>query len=169
MEEGALLYYLCDKEWLECTLQSKRALDDGGSILAILRSVEGQEFEVRLEAGKDPESVKLRNDAEGSEVANLISLPYLHEPAILFCLERRYHSGDIYTYTGPILIAINPFQRLNIYTPQILASYFDAGLMRSQGIEASELPPHVFAIGAFSRRLKTSLVRYIKYIFKTCI
>ena len=80
-------------------------------------------------------------------MSNLISLPYLHEPAILFCLERRYVKGDIYTNTGPILIAINPFKRLPLYTSEILDSYYNAGLLRAQGFEHSEgLPPHVFAI-----------------------
>ena len=93
-------------------------------------------------------NIKLRNDPkEESQVSNLISLPYLHEPAILFCLERRYAKGDIYTYTGPILIAINPFQRLPLYTSETLDSYYNAGLLKAQGLESSEqLPPHVFAI-----------------------
>jgi len=47
MEEGALLYYLCDKEWVECTLHSKSAAADGVSVLAILRSNEGEEYEIR--------------------------------------------------------------------------------------------------------------------------
>jgi myosin-5 len=93
------------------------------------------------------EEVKLRNDASESEVDNLINLPYLHEPAILYCLQCRYNSGDIYTYTGPILIAVNPFKRVPLYTPQILELYYNHGLLKSQNIENSTaLPPHVYAI-----------------------
>ena len=47
------------------------------------------------------EDIKLMNDPNESDVDNLINLPHLHEPAILHCLERRYHQSDIYTYTGP--------------------------------------------------------------------
>jgi myosin-5 len=92
-------------------------------------------------------SIKLRNDPAESSVENLINLPYLHEPAILHCLQQRYINGDIYTYTGPILIALNPFKRLSLYTDNILETYYNSGLLKSQGIEnAVSLPPHVFAI-----------------------
>ena len=98
---------------------------------------------------------------------NLINLPYLHEPAILFCLQvsdlvllnkppnftrfqQRYGKGDIYTYTGPILIAMNPFKRVPLYTPQILEVYYNLGLLKAQGIVTDDggtpLPPHVYAI-----------------------
>ena len=105
-------------------------------------------YTVDSQKEEELESVKLRNDpGSESNVQDLISLPYLHEPAILFCLERRYNTGNIYTYTGPILIALNPFQRLPLYTSEILDSYYKAGLLKAQGIETSEaLPPHVFAI-----------------------
>ena len=68
-----------------------------------------------------------------SEAENLINLPYLHEPAILHCLQLRYSRSEIYTYTGPILIAMNPFKRVNLYTTQILEQYYNRGLLVSQG------------------------------------
>lgn len=49
---------------------------------------------------------------EGKGVDDLIVLTHLHEPAILFTLQERYTSDIIYTYTGPILLAINPFWRV---------------------------------------------------------
>ena len=96
---------------------------------------------------QEVENLKLRNDASESEVENLISLPYLHEPAILFCLQQRYSQSDIYTYTGPILIAMNPFKSVPLYSSQILEVYYNSGLLKSQGIESGTvLPPHVYAI-----------------------
>jgi myosin heavy subunit len=44
-------------------------------------------------------------------VDDLIELTHLHEPAILHALRLRYDSDIIYTSTGPILIAINPFKQ----------------------------------------------------------
>lgn len=52
----------------------------------------------------DIDDIKLRNALQAGESNDLINLPYLHEPAILHCLEHRYSNSDIYTYTGPILI-----------------------------------------------------------------
>ena len=48
--------------------------------------------------------------------SDMISLPHLHEPAILHAVSERYFRGEIYTWTGPVLIAVNPFQRLPLYT-----------------------------------------------------
>jgi myosin heavy subunit len=53
--------------------------------------------------------------AEGRD-NDLITLPHLHEPAILHAISERFFHGKIYTWTGPVLIAVNPFQRLPLYT-----------------------------------------------------
>ena len=47
---------------------------------------------------------------------DLITLPHLHEPAILHAVGERFKHGNIYTWTGPVIIAVNPFQRLPLYT-----------------------------------------------------
>ncbi|KAF0717426.1 hypothetical protein As57867_002292, partial [Aphanomyces stellatus] len=88
-------------------------------------------------------NVYLRNDYDDfTDVPNLISLQYLHEPELLHAVCNRYESDLIYTYVGEILLSFNPFQRLNIYTSthvQQYATTSDADL---------SLPPHVFAIAA---------------------
>ena len=74
-------------------------------------------------------------------------MPHLHEPSILYTLEQRYNEGDIYTYTGPILIAVNPFKQLPLYTAATLEMYYNHGLAKSQGLESGlPLAPHVYAI-----------------------
>lgn len=112
---------------------------------------------------QEVEYVKLRNDISESNVENLINLPHLHEPAILFCLESRYNEGNIYTYTGPILIAMNPFKTIPLYTSQILEAYYNYGLLKAQGIDnGSPLPPHVYAIAdaAYRDMMKIILGSY---------
>mmetsp|Transcript_22631 Transcript_22631/g.55929 ORF Transcript_22631/g.55929 Transcript_22631/m.55929 type:complete len:1555 (+) Transcript_22631:195-4859(+) len=91
--------------------------------------------------------------AEGRD-NDLITLPHLHEPAILHAVSERFFHGKIYTWTGPVLIAVNPFQRLPLYSDDILNSYRSEGLFRSQGMGGgkSELDPHVFAIADRSYR-----------------
>ena len=39
---------------------------------------------------------------------DMVSLNYLHEPAILFNLKHRFFRRIPYTYTGAICIAVNP-------------------------------------------------------------
>jgi myosin-5 len=91
---------------------------------------------------------------------DLITLPHLHEPAILHSLSDRFFRGKIYTWTGPVLIAVNPFQRLALYTSEILEQYRRDGLLRAQGMQAGEdLEPHVFAIADHSYRQMMSEAR----------
>ena len=68
-----------------------------------------------------------------------MKLSYLHEPGVLHNLKQRYALDEIYTYTGSILIAVNPFQRLpHLYSEMMMDEY--------RGAELGELSPHVFAI-----------------------
>ena len=68
------------------------------------------------------EGVELANtplsdaEKEGGKDNDMITLPHLHEPAILHAVGERFDRGEIYTWTGPVLIAVNPFQRLPLYT-----------------------------------------------------
>ena len=56
-------------------------------------------------------------------VENMVKLNNLNEPTILHNLRCRYQRMEIYTYVGTILIAVNPFKALPLYTPAILDSY----------------------------------------------
>ena len=51
----------------------------------------------------------------GSTAPDHCGLIHLNEPSILENSRARYAVGDIYTYTGKILIALNPFEVLPIY------------------------------------------------------
>ena len=57
--------------------------------------------------GQPPTNI---NDNITGGVDDLIGLTHLHEPAILHALRLRYDADIIYTSTGPILLAINPFK-----------------------------------------------------------
>lgn len=127
-------------------VNEKRLLKDGCELTIQLEDSTIRKVTTADEV--ETEDVKPRDaDALNSPpVRDLISLPILHEPAILYALERRYESGAIYTFNGAILIAVNPFQRLELYTDEILESYYNNGLMKSQGIDAGELEPHIYTI-----------------------
>ncbi|XP_062084436.1 myosin-9 [Humulus lupulus] len=75
----------------------------------------------------------------------MTKLSYLHEPGVLQNLKARYELNEIYTYTGNILIAINPFQRLpHIYDAHMMQQY--------KGAPFGELSPHVFAVADVAYR-----------------
>ncbi|MBZ3889845.1 Unconventional myosin-VIIb, partial [Sciurus carolinensis] len=74
--------------------------------------------------------------AEG--VDDMIRLGDLNEAGMVHNLLIRYQQHKIYTYTGSILVAVNPFQVLPLYTLEQMQLYY--------GRHVGELPPHVFAI-----------------------
>mmetsp|Transcript_676 Transcript_676/g.962 ORF Transcript_676/g.962 Transcript_676/m.962 type:complete len:1715 (-) Transcript_676:47-5191(-) len=100
------------------------------------------------EPGIEINDVKMANDKEMDCVEDLISLPHLHEAAILHSLTQRFKTGSIYTFTAnAILLAVNPFKSMPIYGIKLLQEYYTQGVMRQQGIETNKkLAPHIFSI-----------------------
>ena len=54
---------------------------------------------------------------------NLTELINLNLPSILNSLQIRYKENNIYTYTGEILISINPFKNFNLYNDENIIAY----------------------------------------------
>uniref|UniRef100_A0A669CEF1 non-specific serine/threonine protein kinase n=1 Tax=Oreochromis niloticus TaxID=8128 RepID=A0A669CEF1_ORENI len=68
---------------------------------------------------------------------DLVNLEFLDEETIISHLHKRYDELQVYTYVGDILIALNPFQNLSIYSPQFSKLY--------HGVKRADNPPHIFA------------------------
>ncbi|XP_019453131.1 PREDICTED: myosin-9-like isoform X1 [Lupinus angustifolius] len=113
-------------------------------------NINGDEADIQASNGKKVVSrlSKLHpkdTEAPTDGVDDMTKLAYLHEPGVLHNLEIRYKMNEIYTYTGNILIAINPFQSL----PDL----YDANMMKHyKGATLGDLSPHVFAIAEAAYR-----------------
>ncbi|WVZ69084.1 hypothetical protein U9M48_017928 [Paspalum notatum var. saurae] len=112
--------------------------------------IDGQKAHVRTTKGKTvianiSDIHPKDTEAPPDGVDDMTRLSYLHEPGVLDNLAVRYAKNIIYTYTGNILIAINPFQRLpNLVDARTMEKY--------KGANLGDLDPHVFAIADVSYR-----------------
>eukprot|EP00882_Tetradesmus_deserticola_P028832 GHRQ01032129.1.p2 GENE.GHRQ01032129.1~~GHRQ01032129.1.p2 ORF type:complete len:119 (-),score=45.98 GHRQ01032129.1:212-568(-) len=81
----------------------------------------------------------------------MTNLAFLNEPGVLWNLKQRYAADAIYTYTGSILIAVNPFAPLpHLYGPHMMDQY--------RGVDLGDLSPHVYAIAdAAYRQMRKEL------------
>jgi myosin heavy subunit len=91
------------------------------------------------------EWVKRRDkNSEGvRDISDMTSLSFLNEPEMIECMKERFNSQRIYTNTGPILLAVNPFERLPLYTDDLLHRYYEA-----DSTELKHLGPHIYQISA---------------------
>ncbi|KAL7539558.1 hypothetical protein ACHAXR_009391, partial [Thalassiosira sp. AJA248-18] len=100
---------------------------------------------------------------------DLVEMTHLHEPAIVHALRTRYEKDIIYTNTGAILLALNPFKKLDhLYTREMMELYWNEGGDNDsggsgggggggQGKKAKNLPPHAYAAAerAYSSMLRS--------------
>jgi myosin heavy subunit len=69
---------------------------------------------------------------------DLVMLDAMSHPLIIHNLRERFKKNEIYTNVGTILISLNPYKQLPLYTPQVLNEYINRG--------SKKLAPHVFEI-----------------------
>jgi len=77
----------------------------------------------------------------GLKTTDHCALIHLNEPSVLENTKLRFTNDEIYTYTGKILVALNPFAPLPVYGEAQMAAYVD------KEIGAKGVEPHVYAMG----------------------
>eukprot|EP01084_Bolivina_argentea_P058897 107503_1 len=119
---------------------------------------------VELESGEEREVnkrklISMKKSSLQRIVGDLTLLDEMSIPLILHCLRKRFESGKIYSAIGSILISINPYTQLDLYTPKMIRKY------RNSLEEHREVPPHVFVVAdaaykglTFEKGLNQSIV-----------
>jgi myosin-5 len=131
-EDGYIVGTLSQFSKNEQKVEMKFILDSTQKELVYEQSIKA------LEAANYENLPFLKNPPRLEGADDLTTLSYLHEAAVLHSVKIRYQQEIIYTYSGLVLIAMNPFRKMNIYAPEIMRQY--AGRPRH------ELEPHLFAI-----------------------
>ncbi|XP_034411330.1 unconventional myosin-VIIa-like [Cyclopterus lumpus] len=99
-------------------------VDDGGK---------EQSLSQELEA-----SLRIMHPTSVEGVDDMIKLGDMTEAGVLRNLLLRHKQSIIYTYTGSVLVAVNPYQDFPLYSEDQVQLY--------HGRKLGELPPHIFAI-----------------------
>ncbi|GAA5911310.1 hypothetical protein JCM6882_002344 [Rhodosporidiobolus microsporus] len=108
----------------------KEDAERGVSTVALSSGEEMREVESTLLTRVNPPTFDGADD--------IADLTYLNEASVVHNLRVRYQRGEIYTYSGLFLVAVNPYRSLPIYTPQVVESY--------KGARRDQNAPHVYAV-----------------------
>ncbi|NXI96592.1 MYO1A protein, partial [Psophia crepitans] len=75
---------------------------------------------------------------DAAAVGDLVLLDPLTEESLLHTLQERFRRSDIYTYIGNVVISVNPYRPLPIYTPEKVQEYRNCNFFA--------VKPHIYAI-----------------------
>lgn len=89
-----------------------------------------------------------------TESDDLILLENVSEKIVLLNLKRRYKAQNVYTYIGPVLIAINPYK---VITKDNKSIYDESLVKLFSGKQFYEMTPHPFSI---AEHAYSDLMRY---------
>ena len=132
-----------DWSWTLCLVVSGDIPSVGGPLKVIVDDDDSEINTQLVELETIPNgTIQMANIwTHGTAPDDLITLTHLHEPSVVHSLKQRYKQDIIYTKTGPILIALNPFKALpRLYEEDRMRDYWAAG----EGIQTEPLPPHVY-------------------------
>ncbi|KAJ3121300.1 Myosin type-2 heavy chain 1 [Physocladia obscura] len=130
-----------EEGWMQGTMKASSISDKVVKLTFTLESGKDIFFEStmdKLATSKFADLPPLKNPPMLEGIDDLSNLSYLHEPAVLHNVKLRYSQQQIYTYSGIVLIAMNPFAKLDLYSPDVMREY--------SGKRRGELEPHLFAV-----------------------
>lgn len=99
---------------------------------------------------KPPEDVKLEHVSERAEerkesVDDMVNLECLNDAELLINLQKRFEDKMIFTYVGPTLLVVNPYQLFpELFSPVNLERYHK--FVYQPQMQIKDLPPHIWAL-----------------------
>jgi myosin heavy subunit len=77
------------------------------------------------------------------ECDNVVDLEHFSEETFLSVIRSRFFRDAVYTFVGSILVAVNPYKRLDSYGPELARKAFE----QCRSVEVKAMP-HIFSIAA---------------------
>ncbi|CAH2223536.1 unconventional myosin-XVI isoform X2 [Pelobates cultripes] len=118
-------------------LEKDTMFKDSGKMLSKNCSQESTLEKVTLSSKTKLEQIKLMPAAPNDDLATLSELT---DSSLLYEIQKRFSNNQIYTYIGNILLLVNPYKELPIYSTLVTQLYHNIS-----GRLCSTLPPHIFA------------------------
>jgi hypothetical protein len=140
-DEGEWVWISDEKEvWVPA--QVKRRM--GNSVVVALESGSSKTVTLSPKEPMWPLSKKSLTDL----VEDMVMVDHINVAQMLHLLKMRYARDEIYTWVGAshsVLVSINPFRQLPIYTVNVMSNFSHTALNRLD-------PPHTFAIASSAYR-----------------
>lgn len=128
-----------EQGWVGATVRSSKQSDDGRCEIELDPESGDEPLRLNLGTAELATEVQLRNPPVLEATSDLVTLSYQNEPSVLHAIRQRYAQMNIYTFSGIVLIATNPFAKMDsIYTNEAVQMY--------SGRQRGELEPHLFSI-----------------------
>eukprot|EP00736_Rhodelphis_marinus_P014294 Rmarinus@m.6383 len=113
-----------------------------GFIPVKLMGSTGSSKSYKTEGGRVVEAKEELDELDWNELENplddLVQMMNVNDGTILHTLRQRFLKDKIYTCVGSILISVNPFKRLALYSEDLISTYNDP--------KQPDLPPHVYTV-----------------------
>ncbi|XP_046846889.1 unconventional myosin-Ia-like [Xenia sp. Carnegie-2017] len=116
-------------------------LDTGQNLVRRSSLGKGHKKRHRL-SRKKYDGLNFADDTIG--VSDMVLLDSLTEEKLTKNLEIRFMSGEIYTYIGNVVVSLNPYEKLYLYTNDVIMEYKSRNVF--------EMAPHLYAVADLSYR-----------------
>jgi len=130
---GSLAWFPCDDDEvvIPVTVTSTIKAGNAGEIKRV-------EDNSRLKlSGNETKQLLVMHRESLNDFEDMVNMQDLNDYSVLHNLRTRYADDNIYTHVGDILVAINPFKELPLYSPNVTEKYIR---------DARRQPPHVFSV-----------------------
>ncbi|XP_073470585.1 unconventional myosin-XVI isoform X1 [Aquarana catesbeiana] len=118
-------------------LEKDTMFKDSTKTLSKHHSQDNASERINMTSSAKLEQIKLMPAAPNDDLATLSELT---DSSLLYEIQKRFKNNQIYTYIGNILLLVNPYKDLPIYSSLVTQLYYNIS-----GRLCSSLPPHIFA------------------------